>query len=252
MTKVILLADKRVGFEICKYLSSVNEDISRIYIKNSDDEYAQKIKNSFQSSTDIFVSEDLKNKSHIEELKKIETDFMITVYWPYLLKPEIFNSSKNGCINFHPALLPLNRGWYPHVHNILNGSDAGVTLHLIDENADTGTILVQRKIKVESSDTAFSLYEKLQDKIIQLFKDSWLQIKNGEIKPTPQDEKAATYYNKSDVVDYIDLDKKYTGKELINILRARTFGEKGFAYFKDGDKKIFLNLRLNYDGNFNS
>ena len=251
MTKIVLFADKRVGFEICKYLSELNEDISRIYIRNSEHEYARKIRNDFQKSTDIFLSDDLRNESHLQELKKIEPDFMITVYWPYLLKPDVFNSSKNGCVNFHPALLPLNRGWYPHVHNILDDSDAGVTLHLIDENADTGPIFVQKKIEVKPDDTAFSLYEELQNEMIQLFKDSWLQIKNGEIRPKVQDETISTYNKKSDINDYIDLNKKYTGRELINILRARSFGNKGFAYFEVKDKKIFLNLRLNQDGNFN-
>ena len=225
MTKTVLFVDKRVGFEICEYLFSIDEDIARIYVRNSGED-SKKIEKHFKNSTDIFVSDDLKDRNHIQELKQIQPDFMVTVYWPYLLKPEIFNSSKNGCINFHPALLPHNRGWYPHVHNILNNSEAGVTLHFIDENADTGPIVAQKKINVDPSDTAFTLYTKLQD------------------------ERESSFHNKSDIIDHIDLDKKYSGKELINILRARTFGSKGFAYYKVGNKKIFLNLRLNYDGNF--
>jgi len=51
-------------------------------------------------------------------------------------------------------------------------------------------------------------------------------------------------------LDYIDLEKTFTGKELINLLRARTFGKKGFAYFRVGEKKIFLNLKLNYTDEF--
>ena len=77
---------------------------------------------------------------------------------------KIFNLSKNGCINFHPALLPTNRGWYPHVHNILDESPAGVTLHLIDEGADTGPILVQKTIDVEPTDTIDNVKAKIQDK----------------------------------------------------------------------------------------
>ena len=249
MTKTVLFVDKRVGFEICEYLFSIDEDVARIYVRNSGED-SKKIEKHFKNSTDIFVSDDLKDRNHIQELKQIQPDFMVTVYWPYLLKPEIFNSSKNGCINFHPALLPHNRGWYPHVHNILNNSEAGVTLHFIDENADTGPIVAQKKINVDPSDTAFTLYTKLQDEMIQIFKESWGKIKRKEIVPIIQDERESSFHNKSDIIDHIDLDKKYSGKELINILRARTFGSKGFAYYKVGNKKIFLNLRLNYDGNF--
>ncbi len=111
-------------------------------------------------------------------------------------------------------------------------------------------LLHKKKINVDPSDTAFTLYTKLQDEMIQIFKESWGKIKRKEIVPIIQDERESSFHNKSDIIDHIDLDKKYSGKELINILRARTFGSKGFAYYKVGNKKIFLNLRLNYDGNF--
>jgi len=42
----------------------------------------------------------------------------------------------------------------------------------------------------------------------------------------------------------IDLNKNYTGSEIINLLRARTFGEKGFAYFENGDEKIYVRIKL--------
>ena len=62
MTRLVVFADKRVGFEICEYLFSIHEDIVRIYIRNSDEKYSIKIKERFQDSTDIFLSDELKNK----------------------------------------------------------------------------------------------------------------------------------------------------------------------------------------------
>ena len=47
MSDIILFANGRVGFEICNYLHSINENIQLIYIIDSDDQYAEKIKNSF-------------------------------------------------------------------------------------------------------------------------------------------------------------------------------------------------------------
>jgi len=95
-------------------------------------------------------------------------------------------------------------------------------------------------------------HEKLQNEIIDLFKKTWLKIKNGEILPKLQDESNSSYHKKREMddLDYIDLEKTFTGKELINLLRARTFGNKGFAYFRVGEKKIFLNLKLNYTDEF--
>jgi methionyl-tRNA formyltransferase len=148
-------------------------------------------------------------------------------------------------INFHPAMLPQNRGWYPHVFNILNGSKAGVTLHVINKGADTGPIWAQREIKVLDEDTSDTLYFRLQDEIYQLFIETWPKILNKEIEPKEQDETNATYNSINDVEKFneIKLDKNYSGKELINILRARTFGESGYAYFINNENKR-VNIRI--------
>lgn len=45
-------------------------------------------------------------------------------------------------------------------------------------------------------------------------------------------------------MDRIELDRYYTGAEIINILRARTFGEKGFAYFDSSQGKVFISIKL--------
>lgn len=252
--KVILFANGIVGLEICKFLtSSLDDNVVRLYVIDYDDEYAKKIiSESKLESTKIFSAKSLKELPHSNQIKELETDYMITVYWPYLLKPELFKNAKNGCINFHPALLPINRGWYPHVHSILDDSPTGVTLHLIDENADTGPILIQKKVPLEPIDTSKTIYIKLQQEIISLFKNNWEKIKNGEILPKSQDESKAVYHKKSEIeqLDFLDLDKEYKVKDIINILRSRTFGNTGYAYFLHNDKKVYLNIRLSYNKEF--
>jgi methionyl-tRNA formyltransferase len=51
-------------------------------------------------------------------------------------------------------------------------------------------------------------------------------------------------------MDQLELNKEMKVKDLINLLRARSFGNKGFAYYKLGDKKVHLNLRLSDSPNF--
>jgi len=253
MTKnIILFANKKPGFDICKFLVSQKENISRLYIIDFDDDYAKKIISvSKLPKEKIFHANILKEKNHLNTLKNLDVDFMITVYWPFILSPEIFKISKNGCINFHPALLPINRGWFPHVHSILDGSPTGVTLHLIDENADTGPILAQKEVPLEFIDTSKTIYEKLQKEIVLLFKENWIKIRNNDILPISQDESKSNYHKKSEIheLDKIDLDS-VTGKELVNILRARSFGNKGFAYVTINNEKIYLNLRLSSYSDF--
>jgi methionyl-tRNA formyltransferase len=250
---ILLFANMRPGLEICEYLVSSGENIVKLYLTNFESENSKKIMDVCSiSNENIHLASEIKNLEHIKQLQKISIDYLITVYWPYLIKSEVFNQAKSGTVNFHPALLPHNRGWYPQVHNILDGSPAGVTLHSIDENADTGPIWAQKKVIVDEIDTAKTLHEKLQNEIIQLFKEKWPEIKKGKITLTLQEESKAKYHKKLEVdeFDYIDFSKDCKIDELLRLLRARSFGDKGFAYILKNDKKIYLNLRLSYNNNF--
>jgi methionyl-tRNA formyltransferase len=250
---ILLFANMRPGLEICKYLESSGENIVKLYLTDFESENSKKIMSVCNiSKENIHLASEIKNIKHIKQLKEISFDFLITVYWPYLIRSEIFNQVKSSTINFHPALLPRNRGWYPQVHNILDGSPAGVTLHSIDENADTGPIWAQKEVIVDEIDTAKTLHTKLQNEIIQLFKKTWPKIKNNEISPFLQDESKSSYHKKIEVneLDYIDFSKEYKVDELLKRLRARSFGDKGFAYIIKNGKKIYLNLRLSHNNNF--
>ena len=100
-------------------------------------------------------------------------------------------------LNFHPSLLPENRGWYPHVHNILNGTSAGVTLHRMSSLADTGDIWGQRTTQVKDADTAKDLYERLKIDIFNLFSEIWPKIGRGSILPIKQDDSKSSYNEKN-------------------------------------------------------
>lgn len=242
MARVVVFAGGSVGLKVLKHLRESGDEILRVHTAG-DTEYAKKAARAAGLST------------HGLDIQKadfagLNIDFMLTVYWPRLLKPEIFSLAKCGCINFHPALLPVNRGWYPHVHSILDGTPAGVTLHLIDEGADTGPVLTQKKINILPTDNAGDIYSRLQDEIFDLFRESWPAIKDG-IKAIAQDESKAIYHKKSeiDALDSIDLEKSYRARDLINLLRARSFGPRGYAYFEDGGR-VYARLQLNRTGVF--
>ncbi len=65
-------------------------------------------------------------------------------------------------INLHPTLLPQGRGMTPLPHLILNKSVyAGITLHKLSHDFDTGDILLQKAISLDDNDTFDSLSDKV-------------------------------------------------------------------------------------------
>ena len=101
---------------------------------------------------------------------------------------------------------------------------------------------------MEPIDTGETLYRKLEYASIDLFKKTWPLLKSGNAPRLKQDINAGTYHKTKDVekIDNIELDRKYTAKELINIIRARTFPPYRGAYFKINGRKIYIRVELEY------
>jgi methionyl-tRNA formyltransferase len=179
-------------------------------------------------------------------IQALRADMAISGLFGYILKPDFLHLFPAGCINIHPALLPYNRGAYTNVWSIIDETPAGVTIHYIDHGIDTGDIIAQQEVTIEPIDTGQTLYHKLEQAGIELFRQTWPQIAAVQAPRTPQPLHTGTYHNKRDVdaMDAIDLDDTYTARHLLNILRARTFPPYAAAYFWQDGKKVFVRVQL--------
>ena len=72
-----------------------------------------------------------------------------------LLKKRIIEATKRRIINLHPGFAPQYRGRYGSFWPIYNREPelVGVTVHFLDENIDTGHILIQQQVEYEPRDT---------------------------------------------------------------------------------------------------
>jgi methionyl-tRNA formyltransferase len=217
---IYLLYSNKVGEQVKKYLNERGENLVACF------------------------TPDIEQDSLEYSIMSIKPDLIITCYWPYLLRPEIIAIPKYGCINFHPALLPENRGWYPTVWEVLYGENAGVTLHLIDEGADTGMIINQRKFKIEESDTGGTVYEKSMDLMVELFKETWEDLYDNGIALKKQNEFNATYHSKKEgnTFNEINLKADYNAEHLLKIIKAKTFNDKSYAYYIKNGKKYYVRI----------
>lgn len=84
------------------------------------------------------------------------------LYWRKLKGSLLLSSSKYGCINFHPALLPDYKGCGGYNLAILDQlPEWGSTCHYVNESIDTGEIIDIVKFPVSlDSETAQSLESK--------------------------------------------------------------------------------------------
>lgn len=130
-----------------------------------------------------------------KEILKLNADVILVGTWGEKLKKSIINLAKLATINVHPSLLPKYRGPNPYLQAIKHREkESGVTFHLMDENFDTGAILLQRHAEISRKDTGKELREKIapiaRDGVCELMR----KLDNEIIIPVAQDEKYATYY----------------------------------------------------------
>lgn len=109
----------------------------------------------------ILQPEKLKSPEFLAQLKEINADLFVVVAFRMLPK-EVWAMPKRGTINLHAALLPDYRGAAPINHAIINGeTETGITTFYIDEQIDTGKIIMQEKCPIEPKDNIGTLYDKL-------------------------------------------------------------------------------------------
>lgn len=246
--KIFLLANNWVGLKVTEFLKEKNENIIALGIHAPEkqkltDKILETMK--FPKSV-VFQGPELRDATVLKKIKRLDPDIIIAAFWGYILKPSLLELAPMGAINMHPGYLPFNRGMNPNVWPFVEGTQAGATIHYIDNGIDTGDIIAQKQIPLEPIDTAGTLEEKTWSEMVSLFKDNWEIIRSDCVKRIPQDNSIATFHKASDVnrLDEIDLNKEYKGQDLINNLRARSYKDRSYVYYIQNGKKIHIKIEL--------
>jgi phosphoribosylglycinamide formyltransferase-1 len=152
---------------IIKYFSKKPFKINWLILANNSNagviERAKKLKIDYKA----FSKEDLYKNSFLKYIVSINPDLIILAGFLLKLPDTIINSYNKRVINIHPALLPKygGEGMYGmHVHRAIiknKESISGITIHYVTSNYDEGPIIFQKKIDIDSSDTAKDLANKI-------------------------------------------------------------------------------------------
>lgn len=131
-----------------------------------------------------------------EEAKKLfasyDADLAVVVAYGRILPLEFLKAPRRGCINVHFSLLPEYRGAAPVNWAIVNGEKkTGVTTMFIEEELDSGPILLQRETLIGAHETAPELMARLADTGAELLAETLKNI--SEITPRPQRDRDATF-----------------------------------------------------------
>jgi len=248
--RVAFAGDRSVAVRVLDVLIEDDADVVALALSSperaSHDQALRKRCNHLSDEA-VFRGSELCTPEAANQLISCAPDVLLSIHYPYLVPTSILEIPRITALNLHPAYLPYNRGWHTPSWALLDDTPYGATLHVMTQNLDAGPIVQRELLSVRPHDTAHTLYQRVQDLEVQLFKEAWNTLQAGKttlVRPSSE----GTHHNKSDLhqpaVQQIDPDANVRAGDLLNRLRALTTNKIDEAAYIRGDDGIRYRLQL--------
>lgn len=137
----------------------------------------------------ILQPESLRDEDFITALKETDADLFIVVAFRMLPKL-VWEIPAMGTFNLHGSLLPEYRGAAPINWAVINGEkETGVTTFFIDEEIDTGHIIMADRMSIGENETAGEVHDRMMVLGAETVAKTVELIRKGEATPQPQQGK---------------------------------------------------------------
>lgn len=121
-------------------------------------------------------------------LQSANIDLICLAGYMRVLGQKIIDAYRDRIMNVHPALIPsfCGKGMYGHhVHDAVIARGVkftGVTVHFVDEDYDTGPIILQRVVPVEEDDTPETVAARVLTQEHQAYTDAVALFAQGRLR----------------------------------------------------------------------
>jgi methionyl-tRNA formyltransferase len=170
----------------------------------------------------FFQAENInKEPAFLEELKKLDLDFIVVLAFAQFLGQEMLNIAKLGCFNIHTSILPKYRGAAPIQYALLNGDDqTGVSIQKMVKKMDAGDLVHFHTVSVSPTENGGQLYTRLKLQAALAMNDLIVKLLNNEVIYSPQDESCVSFAPTLKKEDGLLYFKTKSTKEILNLIRA--------------------------------
>jgi len=174
-----------------------------------------------------------------DALRELAPDAVVVVAYGALLRPDVLEIPRLGCVNVHFSLLPRWRGAAPVERAVLAGDErSGVTTMLMDEGLDTGPILLQETTEISADDSSGSLRMRLATLGGPLLVKTLRGLEASSIEPRPQPAEGVTIADKILASD-AELDPTEDAATLERKIRGFDPVPGAFVWFRDKRLKVW-------------
>ncbi len=138
--------------------------------------------------TQIVRTQDFENRIAYDaeisrQIENYSAELIVLAGFMKLFQPPFVRKYRNRIINVHPSLLPAFPGATPVADSLVYGVKvAGVTVHFVDEDVDTGPIIAQTVVPVYDTDDEDSLHKRIQIEEHKLYPKVIKSYAQGKLK----------------------------------------------------------------------
>jgi methionyl-tRNA formyltransferase len=155
-----------------------------------------------------------------DRIAALAPDVMVANNWRTRLPQELFGIPRYGTVNLHDSLLPKFTGFSPVIWSLISGAThTGLTAHLMDDELDTGAILVQRSVEITPVSTGTSLVLDTLDLVPEVLEEALDGLEYGTASPVAQDLAQRTFFHKRSDRDSL-VDWNWPAADIERLIRA--------------------------------
>lgn len=171
---------------------------------------------------DVLQPVKLRNPEFLDQLASYKADLFVVLAFRMLPKI-VWDSCPMGTINLHASLLPQYRGAAPINWAVINGeSESGLTTFFIQEEIDTGDILMQKRMEIGKTETAGSLHDRMMEEGAALLVETVDLLQAEKLKPTPQSNFADSELKSAPKIfkEHCKISWNQPAKQVFNLIRG--------------------------------
>lgn len=187
----------------------------------------------------------LKAEAFLEELSSLQANLQVVVAFR-MLPAAVWKMPEHGTFNLHASLLPQYRGAAPINWAVINGEkETGVSTFFIDDKIDTGEVIMQEKVAINSGETAGDLHDKLMKAGADLVLKTVKAIQQGPVQTTSQKEANLLKPAHKLTRENTRINWEQSLESIYNLVRGLSPYPTGWTMLRNGNDEVMLKI---YEG----
>jgi methionyl-tRNA formyltransferase len=238
--RIALIGQAAFGEKVLEALLGGGEDVAVVYMPPDSPGGKGNSFKELAEGNGIAVRQPggMRDPEVFEDYKSFAADLNVMAFVTDIVPLTILNHPRLGTIQYHPSLLPRHRGASAINWAVINGeTNTGLSIFWPDEGLDTGPLLLQKQVTIESDDTLGTVYfSKLFPLGVEALLESVRLVKAGKAPRIPQDLTQGEY---EPICKRMTIDWMYPVGIVYNVIRGCNPSPGAATVWQGDPLKIF-------------